>query len=534
LPTVNGVESGKLQSKVYTSDLNGGVATVSETLSGNSEIEIVPFASDESIKVDDPELGVIYKTGLISADAEALGDGRFLKRITILDTIEELKGLDYDETLDVRIPYTQQIVNAKEPLPLNGAVSIQPRNAANSLRREYDVAEFQNQIEEYYRELPELANISLPDRLTSAKVIFSLSKGASGGSGEGTTFYRNSRGSSSIVGEMVYDIEKGYSGLIQATKCVFFLEKDSASVSNVVNKIREEDSKRSRMLTKYYPNVRPKSHVITLVGGSVSRESGRSAALNSSSSSFGSTASPAVGVTNTPPTVHPIIPIEIFNTTVDTFEVDEGQVINDNITPRILVSGENFEANVSIVNGQEVSSPSQYTTEWEEGKTKTPAIPATDFSEFPDGRYLISVNSAPYRFGYIRVEAVVADIFSPYVGNNASLSDPIYAPIIPLPPADAGSEAQALTPTITISNITSTSFTASSSVSIFTGAVSFFWDVFLNDNIVSGYQAVQTSVNTLNVTGLSPELTYLVRVRYVTNFGSNSKFGVASVKTLVA
>jgi hypothetical protein len=526
LPLVNGVESGQLQSKVYTSDLGGGVATVTEILGGNSTLDGAPTGNSTidagSIKTNDPALGLVFKTGLVSADAEALGDGRFIKRITVLDTIEELKGLDYDESLDVRVPYTQQIVNAKEPLPLEGAISIQPRDAANSLRREYDIEEFQKQIERYYRELPELANVTLPDRLTSAKVIFSLARGSSGGSGEGTTFYFNSRGSSSVVGEMVYDVEKGYSGLIQATKCVFFLEKDNASVNSVINKIRDEDQARSRQLTQYYPNARSKSHVITLVGGSVSQEAGRSVSLNSSSSSFGSTTNAAVGVTNTPPTVHPIIPIQIFNATTDTFLVTDGTVIDSSITPRIMVSGQNFRRN------------SAFTTEWEQGTNKTPAIPATDFPEFPDGRYLISISSAPYRFGYVRVEAVVADIFSPYVGNNASLSAPVYAPIIPIPPANASDQAQALAPTITISNITSTSFTATASVSIFDGAIAFFWDVLLNNNIIEGYQAVQTSVNTLNVTGLSPSLTYAVRVRYVNNFGSTSKFGAANVTTLEA
>jgi hypothetical protein len=408
----------RLTSKTYTSELGGGIASVDEFISNNPAIDNAPTGNSvldaQSVKENNPELGTIYKTGLVSAESEALGDDRFLKRIVKLDSIGELFGQDYDESLDIRIPFSQKIINAKTPLE-DGPVDIQPRDVANSLRRKYDVDAFAEQIEDYYWELPDLAQVNLPNRLKSASVVFSKDAGFQYGDGEGTTYYWRSGGSSAVAGEMVYDVEEGYSGSVPATKYIFFLQKATASISNVIAKIRAKDAESGRTLTKYFPNVRPTSHSIAIVGGSISIEAQESVSLNSSSKSGGSTINTAVGMSRTPPTIHPIIPIFISSEAPNytpALRLNKETTIVSSIRPKISISGNPFS----------FSSP--YTLQWSEGSSKQPAIPATEYTEFPDGRYLVAVNSSPYRFGYIRIEALVADIFSPYVGDNASLVDP--------------------------------------------------------------------------------------------------------------
>lgn len=507
-----GSQQTLLTGQVYTSELGGGVATVDETFIQNAIGGGVGDLKTDDIKTTHPELGVIYKTGLISAESENLGGNKFVKRVVALDSIEELIGQDYDDTLDVRLPFKQKVVPAKEPLPSEGAVSIQPRDVANSLRREYDTTVFEQQISEYYRELPDFVDVNLPDRLVSATAIFSRAQGSSFGSGEGSTFSYQTEGSSSLVGEIVYDVESGYSGIVPATRYLFFLPKDKATTKEVARVIRQKDSEAGRTLTTYYPNVRPKSHIITLIGGRTSQNFTRSVSVNSSSESSSSSADASVGTSRSPATIHPDIPIEIFAATPSVVSSGSGSVvIPDGITPRILVSGS-------------FPSSSQYTTKWEENSTKSPAIPATSFTEFPDGRYLVNIDASPYRFGFVRVEAVVADIFSPYVGDNSELISPEYPPIIPIDPEGQPLKIRPATPqNLTISSVATTQFQASWSFVDF--ADYYFIDVSTNaefSSYVSGYQNRQVGLTTILVSGLTENTTYYIRVRAFNDVGTSS------------
>jgi hypothetical protein len=530
----------QLSSKAYTSDLGGGVATTTETLSTNSSIDNTPTGNpqldSQSIKGQIVGIGEVYKTGLISAEAEALGDGRFIKRISVLDEIEELKGVDYDESLDIRIPFTQKIVNAKEPLPLEGAISIQPRDAANSLKREFDVTEFASQIESYYWEIPDMVSVDLPDRLVAAKAYFSRTNGEQGGRGEGATYSWNASGSSSIAGELVFTTESGYKGLVPATKSIFFLQKDSATTLGIVQKLRAIDSEKSRTLTQYYPNVRPKSHGVTMFGGSISRSQSKSLSVASESNSFGSSASVSIGTSYTPATIHSSVPIDVVVAGANTIEAGTGAIpIEDDITIRIIISGGNEFEDKEIINpfGPPTIIPANYTTSWYEGETKNPAIPPTEFPEFPDGRYLMGLNATPYRFGYIRIEAMVAEIFSPYIGSIPDQSE--YGQnIVPIP--QASSYFPPLIPAdITFTNITSNSF--GFNWSPVDGASGYRLDVSpvsSFSSFVEGYENVQINAftNSWVVSGLSSLTTFYIRLRSTTSSGGLGKYAYASVETI--
>jgi hypothetical protein len=421
-------------------------------------------------------------------------------------------------------------------MPLEGAISIQPRDAANSLKREFDVTEFASQIESYYWEIPDMVVVDLPDRLVAAKAYFSRTNGEQGGSGRGETYSWNASGSSSIAGELVFTTESGYKGLVPATKSIFFLQKDSATTLGVVQKLRAIDSEKSRILTQYYPNVRPKSHGVTMFGGSISKSQSESLSVASESFSFGSSASVSIGTSYTPATIHSVVPIDIVVATPNTIAAGKDAIaIEDDITIRIIISGGNEFEDTEIANpfGLPTIIPADYTTSWDEGETKSPAIPSTEFPEFPDGRYLMALNATPYRFGYIRIEAMVAEIFSPYIGSIPDQSE-YGQDIVPIPKASSYFPPRPPA-NITFTNITSNSFRLNWSP--VDGASGYRLDVSpvsSFSSFVEGYENVQINAftNSWAVSSLSSSTTFYIRLRSTTISGGVGKFSSASVTTL--
>jgi hypothetical protein len=379
--------------KVYTSELGGGIADITET-----------YSSSGTITAD---------VNTVSASSEALGDGKFVGQKVELPTIPTLVGQDYDELLDVVFPYTQTVVPTLSSVPSNPEIGVDlvPRNNLQTTKRTRDKDVSRAALLAFNWTFGSTVNVSLPDVLVGAKCINSISTG--GGYGEdnlelsaGTNLTIVRGGWYSAVGNLVYDIKEGFSGPIDANRHVFFLDRDSATLSNVVTRLNTLSIYSGVNAVKKWPKTKPVKHVVIISSGRI--EVNATALINSvaieddvetneiniSNDNGGSV---TTSETPIPPTLHGPITIEIEEVTVADLtgggsDGPSGGGNSQSVDPIIPT--------ISILGAS---------------STQPLTIPATSPPSFDAGNYLISVDTEPYRFGLVRVSAVVALVSSDYL-----------------------------------------------------------------------------------------------------------------------
>lgn len=313
-----------------------------------------------------------------------------------VNSAPKLEGQQYEESLDIVFPYEQQAVNAEL---LNFPLSrkeLQPVDKAHSIQRQYDFDIIESQLDDFYWECPDLATVNLPDILLRATLFLQISQGADQSTTSGDTYYVKSSSSSSINGDLVYDVQSGYSGLVPAVRSVFFIKRNE---SNITNSILAKLAQNGLEAT-IFPYVKTINHTVTMTGGSQQVSRSESASVDydgtgSSSQSVGVDFTVATQSMKIPPTLHPNIPIKVT-------------------TNSTLGSGSNISGyppfSLSVSSSDETTGIRTYTYPSE----TTISIPATDPPTFPLGKYITSINASPYRFGYTRVETIVVDITGVY------------------------------------------------------------------------------------------------------------------------
>jgi hypothetical protein len=342
----------------FTSDLGGGYAETTETY---------PFQGTDPVS---PDLGTLEDA------VNDLGDGTKIRRKTVLKktgsgngVLTELSGQEYDDALDLVIPFKQLVTDVEVAAGPRRRVA--PRDIKHSVVTEYNLDDIEGSLDEQYWEVPDMVSISLPDKLKSVSVVWSGSKSRGTSDSAGDTFYVTKKSSSSSRAQIIYDIEQGFNGLIPAIRSIFFLPKNNASPNTVLNKLFTKPVGP----TGFIPNPRPESRVVVAFGGDFEETETNSASFDSSSTSVSKTFGKSAASIIIPPTIHGPTPVT-----------------------RILGSGDD----TILAESGSFSFPS--------------TIPATSpFTQFPVGRFLYQINSTPYRFGYVRIEAIVVDIKEEYV-----------------------------------------------------------------------------------------------------------------------
>ena len=361
----------------FTSEMGGGMARVDETF---------PFDGDDFKSV---------QFGTIADEVENLGNGQRLRRTIKLtptsssldfgdeqapitaQTLPLLRGQEYDEALDIVIPFQQVTVPPQNTQLSTGARRrVTPRDVAHSTVVKYDVEDVQDALDSYYWELPEMVQISLPDKLISISCPIEQSGGTGSGDGTGDTWFVNYSSNFTRRGKIIYDIEEGFRGNIPALRAVFFLPKEDCSPQKVLQVVREKSASPATGSTEsqiiFYPNARPQSHELVVIGESASLEKSKSISFDSVSDSTSKSGSFTIDTTIIPPTIHGPL------------------TIRDDIS------------------GGSGSSASTY--------VRPNSLPKTEpYSVFPTGKFIYQINSTPYRFSYVRIEAVILEITSEYV-----------------------------------------------------------------------------------------------------------------------
>jgi hypothetical protein len=284
-----------------------------------------------------------------------------------------LSGQDYDEELDIVIPYKQVVAK-----PTNQALSqgkrrrVTPRDVAHSVVQKYNIEDIQDSLNEYYWEIPDMIGISLPNKLKSVELLSDFSTGTSESNSVGNTYSTSYSNRSSVGGTISYDIEEGFQGNIPTIRAIFFLPKENSSPDAVLAKVQ---AKKNNPEIKFWPNVRPKSYQIAIVSSSQFEEISESASYDSNSESKSIGASVSTSIATIPPTIHDDIFIESSG--------DSPVPISGNEAGRISISPRN--------------------------------LTATSCSQFPTGLFIYQINATPYKFSYTRIDALLVNITNEYV-----------------------------------------------------------------------------------------------------------------------
>jgi hypothetical protein len=357
----------------FTTDLGGGYANV---------IETYPF-----VRYSDYTSNQVPDFGTISDEIENLGDGTVLRRQVILptqinnlpefddngnqltaETMPLLVGQEYDQELDIVIPYKQLVARPSDITVVAGnRRRVTPRDVSHSEVVRYDVEDAQDSLDNYYLEVPDMISVTLPDKLISIGAAANGSKAVSAApSANGDTYSYSQSKRNSVGATITYNIEEGFSGVVPTVRAVFFLPKGSASPQNVLTRLQSE---REDPQLKFWPNVRPRGHQIAIIETSTFEETSASVSFDSEATATSTGATVNTNVTNIPPTIHGLLPIAISG-------------------------GLDGAGTVSI-------NPS--------------SLAATAYTTFPTGWFLYQINATPYRFSYVRVDALLVNITSSYV-----------------------------------------------------------------------------------------------------------------------
>jgi hypothetical protein len=369
--TYRGLQSNSsLEGKVYTSELGGGLATVTEEFPSSDIFGIPEYGtvSDELTNVGgNYKLRRKVKLQPINQQfpEEADEDGN----IPSENLMPILRGQDYDEELDIVIPYKRVFASATSLRFTEGnRKKVTPRDVVYSEVIRYDVEDAQQSLDEYYWEIPDMIEVALPDKLMS------ISAAANGVQAQseaptvnGDTYSYSQMKRSSVGATLRYDIEEGFRGVVPTIRAVFFLPKGAASPNQVLQKVRNEKENQS---IQFWPNVRPRAYQIAIVETSQSEETSESVSFDSAATSTSTMGSVTTNIANVPATIHGDLSIEITG-----------------------------------------SVPPQAGT-----VTITPSsLSATEYSTFPTGLFVYRINASPYRFSYVRIDALLVDITSDYV-----------------------------------------------------------------------------------------------------------------------
>jgi hypothetical protein len=381
------INAAEFKGQEFTTELGGGMAQVYEY--GPHSGPNMPPLNGQAPK---------DLTGVVSRTVEDLGKNQYITREVFLEkTLQSLNdfteldangetirvqkqslpiltGQDYDEELDIVIPYKQVVASPDETQVTQGnRRRVTPRDVAHSAVIKYDIEDAQDSLDEYYWELPEMVAVELPDKLLSARVVTSSASASGKGSGFGDTFTWSYSKSGSIRGSVIYNLERGFRGNIPTIRAIFFLPKGSSSPDDVLNRLKIE---RDDENLKFWPNVRPQSHEIVVFGKTASSEASNSVSFDSGSSSSSTSGSLNVDSTSTPLSIHGRI--NIFGD--DNFNgiIDQGEAASALVAPTFL--------------------------------------PATQpYSVFPTGDFIYQINASPYKFSYTRIDALLVKITSEYV-----------------------------------------------------------------------------------------------------------------------
>ena len=156
------ISATELTGKVYTADLGGGMATVTETFPASLPLTDVPdfgVVSDEIENIGDQRR--IRRQVKLTPKTTDLGEFTDTGQRINVQSLAVLRGQEYDQELDIVIPYSQVVVNATQSSSIikSRRNRIDPKDPTHSLVFRFDLDDIQDSLDEYYWEIPDMINV---------------------------------------------------------------------------------------------------------------------------------------------------------------------------------------------------------------------------------------------------------------------------------------------------------------------------------------------------------------------------------------
>ena len=295
-----------------------------------------------------------------------------------------LTGQTYDEILNIASTFEEKLV--PQGSGYTGVAEVTPLSDKWAVARTPAIGNLQNQLRSLHYKFPTQERIRLPDKLLSAKAVFSMGAGASWGGGQGSRWSFSRGCEASISGDLILNIEQGFEGSVPATIHVFYESLDNASFAIY-----------SRTGAKDWPAIKLLSHTVILMGADVRKENSLSASDDSSAMSGSVSVKTILNTVNIPPTIHGKISIGV-----------------EHIMAKSNVAVPSGPQPVKI-NGEEVGSAYFDTLPSLTGEINPTTLDATSKSKFPTGIYILSSDVTPYKWGMAKVTVVTVNITEDYV-----------------------------------------------------------------------------------------------------------------------
>lgn len=347
---------------------------------------------------------------------------KFTKRVRTssrktVDNPVVIRGQVYDEVLNKGTPYTERIL-VGEGAQFPATAEVTPLSNTHHVVREFDIAASKEELEKFHLVFPSQENVKLPDRLISAKAIFTRSRGDAQGWGYGSYTVRV-ESESAVSGELLLEIEQGFSGSAPAEIHVFFVAAESGQ--NIPELIR------SRTGATPWPIIILRNRNVILHGQVLKKEFTRSVSPGSGSVGTSTDVKPITSVYTIPPVINTRIPISI--------EYRQLQAIHDPLDAyldKLIGQLSSFPGAADLIS---ILSDLPDL----DGKVDPPTIDATEAQIFPSGRYIYSSDVTLYKYGLVKVTAVVVNTSGLTEGSGGV---PTVAPTITSPLAVSGNVGQ--------------------------------------------------------------------------------------------
>ena len=362
-----------------------------EEITEEGQVAPVSLAGDEIAKSEQQLTKFTKRVRTISRDASSY---------------PTLSGQDYDDTLDVEIPYTKKIVDIGGPF-VPGA-DISPISNTQAVETLYDLESIRSNIKDLHYIFPTQERVSLPDKLLSAKVILTRTYGDSNAISYGSNASFQMGSSAGVAGDMVLDIEKGYEGPVPAEVHIFFLDVGAGS-NDIISKVNAQ----------LWPAIKPRNHTVIISGKRLTKEYSESMSDQGGSLADSVSATPVITTVNIPPTIHTAITIDVEYINVQAPRSSLDAYI-DNWTAAVQAAIAAAVEAGAVIEGsieyQTLNRTVNFIDDFDqlEGTISPGTLEATTPDSFPAGKFIVSSDVTPYRFGLAKVTAVVVDV-SDYV-----------------------------------------------------------------------------------------------------------------------